>query len=833
MTKHEEGMRKRLGLFFRFLCRFLVRLLVAQLFALPSNELLNHSLIVGKRQEVILLPWRNNKGRGMSLLSLEGLAFDNPKKAVFEAARRGDAVFLDQFLETFCCTEITSVLAVDDYIDYYTGRAWLGRDRFGNQVDRPDKLKTTPLIVAVQNGNLDCVKILLKYKAEIEGRGDFVYAENEIFYRCTPLFVAAANGIVDILSFLVESGADINAWSVASDFTQFTPLMIACENEELDAVIYLIDQGAEVNLQNNFGETALHKASAVSNNNYTLSCLINSGANVNACTYEYEKCTPLILACETGNSVNCFLQNGANVDFQNNHGKTALHYAVWSYVHCNSFDNLSALISYGADINTTDLHKRTPLMVASKYCGVKEVTLLIEHGAKVDLQDRNGDTALHYAGRGLKNMSANFRRLLTAGASFLCKNSQGLTPLLEASKTGNIEIVECLIKQPEITKEQRIDALELLGSSLSLDYEVDVENGFKYIKRGMLERFADPTHPLLKKQMEPVEAYQNRKESQTLEELAQVEDDKDAIIMESLVVRERVFGRNNVQLLEPIRLAADYYEHNSDFSTCIGLYRHAMQIAQCCNLPLGLAMARDLDHITSLLQSWLDSDLPKDEVFTELLDQTVLDHHNDIQRKLTKQKQQQDMFVGIEQRQDQFLFDSLFRVVNMMSQLKCDEEEKLSNAAVLFNSICKLNHQDFNCNTLLHEFVIFHCNIPLHSYTGAMKLLLNAGFNVNAANDIGNTPLHLAVTFTPWDDGDICFLTDMLQVLFDGGAHHDFVNNDGKTPMNMAKTDEARMILMKRRKLELKCITARAVKKFRIPYLGVVPKTLEKYISMH
>ena len=51
----------------------------------------------------------------------------------------------------------------------------------------------------------------------------------------------------------------------------------------------------------------------------------------------------------------------------------------------------------------------------------------------------------------------------------------------------------------------------------------------------MLERFADPTHPLLKRQMEPVEAYQNRKESQTLEELAQVEDDKDAIIMESLV----------------------------------------------------------------------------------------------------------------------------------------------------------------------------------------------------------------------------------------------------------------------------------------------------------
>ena len=450
---------------------------------------------------------------------------------------------------------------------------------------------------------------------------------------------------------------------------------------------------------------------------------------------------------------------------------------------------------------------------------MEEVTLLIEHGAKVELQDQNGDTALHYAARVGKETSANFCKLLTAGASLLCENSQGLTPLLEASNRGNIEIVECAIKQPEITKEQRIDALELLGSSLSLDYEVDdVENGFKYIKRGMLERFADPTHPLLKRQMEPVEAYQNRKESRTLEELAQIEGDKNAIIMESLVLRERVFGRNHVQLLEPIRFAADYcmYKHRSCFSVCIRLYRHAMKIAQCCNQsPIG-----DLDHITSVLQSWLDSDLPKEKVFTELLDQTVLDHLNEMRRNETKE-------------QDHDLFDSLFRVVNVMSQLMCDEEEKLSNAAVLLKTICKLNPRDYNRNTLLHCFVRHHCYDPSHSYTNAVKLLLNAGFDVNGVNKYGDTPLHLAVAFTPWDDGHIHFLTDMLQVLFNGGAHHDFVNSDGKTPTKMAQTNEARMILMKRRKLELKCITARAVKKFRIPYLGVVPKTLEKYISIH
>ena len=727
---------------------------------------------------------------------MERLFYCDPKEAVFEAARRGDAAFLKEFLEKFYRKD-DSILAVDHYLDYDNGARL------------PDELKTTPLILAVQNGNLECVKILLKYKAEIEERGDYI---DGYYPCCTPLFVAAANGNVDILSFLVESGADVNARSGDVD-EQLTPLMIACENGKLNAVLYLIDEGAEVNLEDSSGYTALHYAATFSNNNFALSCLIDSEANVNALTNENH--TPLMLACESGNLVNCLLQKGAYVDFQDNDGQTALYLAICS--ECNCFDNLSSLIRYGADVNTADIRKCTPLMRASKFCDVKEVTLLIEHGAKVELQDQNGDTALHYAARVEKETCANFCKLLTAGASLLCENSQGLTPLLEASNRGNIEIVECVIKQSEISKEQRIDALELLGTSLSLDYEVDdVESGFKYIKRGMLERFADPTHPLLKRQMEPVEAYQNRKESRTLEELAQIEGDKNAIIMESLVLRERVFGRNHVQLLEPIRFAANYYIHRSSFSVCIMLYRHAMKIAQCCSQ----SAIGDLDHITSVLQSWLDSDLPKEKVFTELLDQTVLDHLNEMRRNETKG-------------QDQDLFDSLFRVVNVMSQLMCDEEEKLSNAAVLFKTICKLNPRDKNRNTLLHCFVRHHCYDPSHSYTNAVKLLLNAGFDVNGVNKYGDTPLHLAVTFTPWDDGHIHFLTDMLQVLFNGGAHHDFVNSDGKTPTKMAETNEARMILMKRRKLELKCITARAVKKFRIPYLGVVPKTLEKYISMH
>ena len=86
-------------------------------------------------------------------------------------------------------------------------------------------------------------------------------------------------------------------------------------------------------------------------------------------------------------------------------------------------------------------------------------------------------------------------------------------PLLQASNRRNSEKVTCLIQRPEITKEQKIEALELLGAFIITECDTGIERGFKYIKNGMEERFANPSQPLLKQKMEPVKAYQNRKVS--------------------------------------------------------------------------------------------------------------------------------------------------------------------------------------------------------------------------------------------------------------------------------------------------------------------------------
>ena len=753
----------------------------------------------------------------------------------------------------------------------------------GADVNARDKNNRTPLMLACESVNKEAI--------------DSIYEK----YRDQ-----AAKCYFKALKRLMKNGADVNAHDENND----TPLMLACEGVNkkaiedsvyknsghdvtssaynyFDAVSLLIDEGADVNLQDNSGYSALHFAAGSThkygvainvygfyvniitgdkcpsrmvpsqhNNMKVVNCLLQNGANVDLqdedgqtalfhalrnkgipfgilsslvknganlnTRRKYDKCTPLMSVTQSCGiyeeqlvPVTWLVENGANVDLQDKDGLTALHYACKTD---NSCEVVSCLIKNGANINACTGNKVTPLMRAAKKGNSDVVSLLIAHGANVDLQDKDGDTAFHYSACEEDSldkmpMEKTILKLLNAGASCLCKNSHGLTPLLATSNSSNRTSVLFLIKRPEFTKEQRIDALELLGASLSLDH--CYWGGFRYIKHGMEERFTDPFNPILKQQMEPIEAYQNRKESQTLEELALVEGDKKAMIMESLVVKERILGRNNEKLLKSIRCAANYFGCHQ-FSLCIGLYRHAMKIAQCCNQ----SASRDLNGITKVLESRLENSLPKEDPVFELLDQTVLDHDYELQR--TKE-------------QDYYLFCSLFRILRMIGQKELGEKDKFSNAAVLLKTICNLNPRDYEGNTLLHEFIGYYGHSGSSQLcTAAVKLLVNAGFNVNAVNNNGDTALHfMAATLGPWEDEQIQFITEILQLLFNGGAHHDFVNNDGKTPMDMAETDEARMILSERRKLELKCICARAVKKFGIPYLGVVPKTLEKYISMH
>ena len=94
------------------------------------------------------------------------------------------------------------------------------------------------------------------------------------------------------------------------------------------------------------------------------------------------------------------------------------------------------------------------------------------------------------------------------------------------------------------------------------------------------------------------------------------------------------------------------------------------------------------------------------------------------------------------------------------------------------------------------------------------KLILHAGCDVNTVNFEGETPLHLAVTFTPGDK-QVETLKQILEILLDIGADTKLVNNKGQTPLECCESDVARRILSETRAVGAMDVVTRDVRKFK------------------
>ena len=542
----------------------------------------------------------------------------------------------------------------------------------------------TPLVIAVRDGKLDFVKVLLRYEANIEARAT-IKIDGEAIENCTALWVAAAKGHFDVVRLLIEQSAEVDGRTSNNS----TPLRAAAVDGHLDIVRCLVENGADVNARNNFNST------------------------------------PLMITCHSG------------------------HLDVASY--------------------------------------------LVKHGANINLQDDDGRSCLHYASkRGRVQLVCE---LLALGAK-QTQNRNRLTPLLEASNDCKIEMVEWFINRPECSKEQRIDALELLGATIANDADAyDIEKAFSFMKRGMEERYEDSSCPLLKKKMEPVEAYQNRTESQTLEELSLLEGDDHAIQMEGLMIRERILGTDNTILRYPIRYRGAVLADCKKYKLCVGLWTRSMEIAMNCNVP----ETEDLESLTDLVAEMVQNGHSLSSQTIENIFEKLIDIKRKLSEKLKSGELEEEQK---NEAQETLLFNALYLLV-MYTKVQVSSEMKNGNMIDLLQRFLCLEPRTRDGNTLLH-LAVWHktpvlksanlrgvCKLPC---VETMKLLLHAGCDVNSVNIQGNTPLHLAVTFAPGPE-QVEILKEMLELLLDLGADTKLIDRNGQTVIDCCETDEARGIL--------------------------------------
>ena len=505
--------------------------------------------------------------------------------------------------------------------------------------------------------------------------------------------------------------------------------------------------------------------------------------------------------------VRLLIEQNAEVDGRTSSNSTPLRAAAFNG-HLNI---VRCLVENGADVNARNNFNSTPLMLTCHNGHLDVASYLVKHGANINLQDNAGHSCLHYASkRGDVQLVCE---LLALGAK-QTQNLNRLTPLLEASNDCKIEMVEWFINRPECSKEQRIDALELLGATIANGpHSYDIQRAFNFMKRGMEERYEYPSFPFLKKKMEPVEAYQNRTESQTLEELSLLKDDDHAIQMEGLMIRERILGTDNTILRIPIRYRGNILANLKKYELCVGLWTRAMEIAMNCNVP----GTKDLENLTNLIAHMMQNGHTLNPQTIENIFEKLIDG----KRKLSENLKPGDLEEEFKSAaQETLLFNALYLLV-MYTKVQVSLEMKNGNMIELLQRFLYLEPRTRDGNTLLH-LAVWHktpvrknanlrgvCKLPCVETT---KLILHVGCDVNPVNTQGNAPLHLAVTFVPRPD-QVEILKEMLELLLDLGADTKLVNKNGQTAMDYCETDEARGILSAKRGPGAMSIEARKVRK--------------------
>ncbi|CAH2020672.1 unnamed protein product [Acanthoscelides obtectus] len=156
-----------------------------------------------------------------------------------------------------------------------------------------------------------------------------------------------------------------------------------------------------------------------------------------------------------------------------------------------------------------------------------------------------------------------------------------MTPIMTAAERSRGFIIDYLIERPEISIEERIEALELLGASYANDKEnYDLSKAYMYMHKSMELRYSDPDNPIKKKLIQPIPAYENWVECQTLSELEAIKRNSNGLHMEALTIRERVLGSSNPEVPQPIIYRGAIFADNARFDRCLELWLHALKLRQ-------------------------------------------------------------------------------------------------------------------------------------------------------------------------------------------------------------------------------------------------------------
>ena len=293
----------------------------------------------------------------------------------------------------------------------------------------------SPLHLAAQYSSPEIVELLLDHGADINAR---VNSPEDAFQESngsTPLHLAVQhNANPGVTAALLERGADVRIQNA----NWVTPLQLASDAHP-DVLALLLERYPDLN------KSEMLRTAATYDNIAVARVLLEKGADVDYRWPDHPLATPLHCAIVYAGHemVRLLLEHGADPSVKNNLGMTPLHFVAdgGGEYPTGSVALMAVLLEYGADVNAVaHADGATPLHYAVHFKEPDAVTLLLEHGAAVNVRNAQGDTAL---ARSVSNGDA-VAVLLEWGADVNIAGANGWTPLHRTVVHGSWNVANTL-----------------------------------------------------------------------------------------------------------------------------------------------------------------------------------------------------------------------------------------------------------------------------------------------------------------------------------------------------------------------------------------------------
>ncbi|KAG2495182.1 hypothetical protein HYH03_006788 [Edaphochlamys debaryana] len=321
----------------------------------------------------------------------------------------------------------------------------------GANAEAMDKEGMTPLALAARAGRLGVVRALLLAGARADNRTSDGRTALEVAQEAGKAEVARAlkqAGAVDAKEEAEAARLRAQAEKEAAAAAGRVALLAAVRGGQAAEVRQLLEEGVAPDAQDETSYTALGIAAA-GGRVAMVRALLQAGARPD--TAPKGELTPLARAVAEGRAATAraLLLGGANAEALDHEGLTPLQVAV----RAGHRDIAQALVQAGAntapiesDQRKTDLGRE--LLAAAKLGGLSQVEALLVEGAKADVSDEEGLTAVHLAAR--QGHADTVRALLRAGADANAQTTAfvgqgGRTPLHFAAAEGRLEALRALL----------------------------------------------------------------------------------------------------------------------------------------------------------------------------------------------------------------------------------------------------------------------------------------------------------------------------------------------------------------------------------------------------